>query len=211
MSKAEYLEAVFAQLGSLVSDGERHLLTTFAQLFWARTLDEDLLSRDVGETADITLECWRRLGDHDGRQVNILLSNPSTNTHLVQGRRTVVLVTAPNMPFMVDSILMALSHDGLITDLLTNVVFAVERATDGNITDISADLGHANRELLIYAEIDRLDDAELPPLYERLQAMARELEAVVADYGPMKQVVEGVLHDLRSSCKTPSTTCFMGP
>lgn len=203
MNKAEYLQAVVDCFNDdwdePLPDPEKELLATFTKLFWARTLDEDLLSREVRETAGITLDCWHRLGDHDGQQVNILLSNPASTTHKIQGGRTVVLVTAPNMPFMVDSILMALSHDGLITDLLTNVVFAVERASDGKITDISADLGHANRELLIYAEIDRLDDVELPPLYSRLQAMARELEVVVADYAPMKQVVEGVLHDLRSA------------
>ncbi|MGK0223448.1 MAG: glutamate dehydrogenase, partial [Limisphaerales bacterium] len=199
MDKNNYIEAVMDRLSQELPTSQLSLVRSFTELFWMRTLDEDLLSRSIEEATNITLDCWRRLDGHSGDKVGFLLSNPSPTSDDLQASRTVVQVTAPNMPFMVDSVLMALSHDGLITHLLTNVVFAIQRAEDGAITDISSDLEHANRELLVYAEIDRLDDSELQPLYERLESMARELQAVVADYGPMKQVIERILHDLKET------------
>ena len=199
IAKQDYVEQLQTRLQRLVSEQESELVTQFAQMFWARTLEDDLAERDVTDDAGATLACWRRLGEHQDDQVRITLANPVHARDGWQSSHTIVGVIAPDMPFMVDSVLMALSHDGLVTHLLNNVVLALERADDGTPTHLSTELEHANRELLIYAEIDRLDDVDLPALKQRLEAMAAELQAVVADYEPMTSAVTDILQELRDN------------
>lgn len=199
MNKQAYMESLLNRLQLRVAEDEYPLLQKFAELFWSRTPEEDLADRDTSDAAGITVSCWQRLRDHSGDEVSILLSNPARARDGWESGHTVVLVTAPNMPFMVDSVLMALSHDGLVTHLLNNIVVGVDRDEEGLIVDLSAELDHPNRELLIYAEIDQLEDADLPPLYKRLETMAVELQAAVADYEPMKNAVSTVLEDLRNT------------
>ncbi len=191
-----YIDRLLKQLQLRLAPDEYDLAATFAQLFWARTLEEDLAVRDIGDDAGATIEAWRRLSDRRPEAVEVRLHNPVHARDGWQSSHTIVEVTAPNMPFMVDSVLMALSHDGLVTHHLNNVVFAVDRGEDGTIEGLAVDQAHANRELLIYAEIDRLEDSALTELRERLEAMASELQAVVDDFEPMKAVAQSIVAEL---------------
>ena len=191
-----YLERLLNQLQLRLDPQEYELAAKFAELFWARTPDEDLAIRDISDDAGATIDAWRSLGNHRRDRIEIRLTNPVHARDGWQSRHTIVEVTAPNMPFMVDSVLMALSHDGLITHHLSNLVFAVDRDKNGRIEALSEQLDHPNRELLIYAEIDRLEDGALTELRTSLEDMAAELEAVVADFGAMKEVAANIVREL---------------
>ena len=62
----------------------------------------------------------------------------------------------------------------------------VDRDESGAIVALNRDIRHPNRELLLYAEVDRLADADLPELEERLRVTTNDLEAVVGDFAAMK-------------------------
>jgi len=198
-SSNAYIDRLMQHLQARVDASEYRVLAPFAEALWTRTLEEDLASRDAGDDAGATIEAWRHLALRTGSEINIHLSNPVVARDGWQSSHSVVVVSAPDMPFMVDSMLMALSHDGIVTHQLNNVVVGVDRDSSGQISGLSSALDHTNRELLIYAEIDRLEDQALPQLSGRLRQTATELQAVVEDFTPMKAKVRTIIEQLRDA------------
>ncbi|XOV85558.1 MAG: NAD-glutamate dehydrogenase [bacterium] len=175
------------------------LLEVFARTLWSRSLEEDVAARDVRDDVGGTIEAFEHLRKRQSDDISFLLKNPIRTRDGWQSEHSVVVVAAPNMPFMVDSVLMALSHDGLVTHHLNNAVFAVERDAAGTLTTLSSEVNHQSRELIIYAEIDRLDDDAFPQLQAKLEFMARDLQAAVTDFGPMKEKMEALIAELKQN------------
>jgi glutamate dehydrogenase len=90
-----------------------------------------------------------------------------------------VQIAHPNMPFITDSVLMELSRHGLITHHLQNMVFAAVRDAKGNLLDIDAQANEARAEVMIYAEIDRLEEDRLAPLAAQLDSILKDVRAAV--------------------------------
>ncbi|MCZ6855360.1 MAG: NAD-glutamate dehydrogenase, partial [Gammaproteobacteria bacterium] len=89
--------------------------------------------------------------------------------------------------------------DGLITHYLNNVVFAVDRDNQGRVTRTTLERDHATRELLIYAEIDRVDEEDARTLKKRLEQTVVELTAIVNDFHPMKDKLHAHIRELHEA------------
>jgi glutamate dehydrogenase len=100
------------------------------------------------------------------------------------------------MPFITDSVLMELSHHGLITHHLQNVVFDAIRDAAGVLQRIDPQSPDAHAEVLIYAEIDRLEPDRLNSLESRLDAILRDVRAMVGDFAAMKQRRQTIVDSL---------------
>jgi glutamate dehydrogenase len=194
-----YVAYLAKVIGERLPPEQSESAARFAELFWSRTPEEDLATRSIDDDAGVTIDSWRQFQHRNPSQVQILVENPEHARDGWQSGHTVVRVMAPDMPFVVDSVLIALSHDGLITHHLSNVVFAVERDEAGNVEHISLDQQHPSRELVIYAEIDRLDAQDISALSDRLARTATDLQAIVADFGAMKEQLLGIIAELRDS------------
>ena len=202
----ERVEATLGYVGRLldrislrISESEIEAASAFSKLFWSRTPEEDLLARDVDDDAGAIIDSWRLFKNRPADAVQIYLTNPVHARDGWQSSHTVVRVIAPDMPFMVDSILLALSHDGLITHHLTNVVFGVDRDDQGEVLSLQLSQGHANKELFVYAEIDRVNAEDLAALQMRLEETTSDLSFVVDDFQPMKEQLRRVIDELRQS------------
>jgi len=167
-------------------DEDDPLLLQFVDLWWSRIPEEDLKPRDAGNDSAACLECWRTFSRRDPQATEIYAVNPTAARDGWHSRYTVVQVMTPDMPFVTDSVLMALSHDGLVTHHLGNVVLSTRRDDEGRIEALSTDRSWPEREVFIYAEIDRIADAELPELRSRLEAALADVRAAVADFPEMK-------------------------
>ncbi|MCZ6711338.1 MAG: NAD-glutamate dehydrogenase, partial [Gammaproteobacteria bacterium] len=192
-----YVARLVDRIGLRLSEEDYPRAAEFAELFWSRTSEEDLSQRSVDDDAGAIIDSWRQFQRRAPEQIQILVDNPERARDGWHSSHTVVRVMAPDMPFVVDSVLIALSHDGLITHHLSNVVFAVDRDTDGRIAHLSLDQQHAARELFIYAEIDRVDAADIRALSDRLEQTTADLQAIVADFVPMKEQLKMIIGELR--------------
>ena len=152
MQKEEYLASLTREIQALNPSDSSALVSRFSDLFWQRTIAEDLELRSPLDDAGFCIDSWRLFQERKPDEVAIRLINPITARDGWRSAYTVVTVMAKNMPFTVDSILMSLSHDGIVTHFLNNVVYAVDRDADGAITDLSLATDHDNRELFVFAE-----------------------------------------------------------
>jgi len=196
-SSSAYVAQVENRVALRLPDSEADLARTFTHLFWSRTPEEDLSPRQVEDDAGATIHLWRRFRDRRQAGLQIQVMNPVHARDGWQSRRTVVQIMAKDMPFCVDSVLIALSHDGLVTHHLSNVVFSVGRDEAGRLVTIGPRTEGGDRELVIHAEIDRVPDNELPLIRERLQQTSDDLLAVLGDFSAMKQRLAELIDELR--------------
>ncbi len=192
-----YLTQLERQIALRLQEPERSRVQEYSRLTSERVAAADLDGRSPEDDASLTIDTWKRFQRRNVDEIQILVANPVHARDGWQSKHTIVFIMTRDMPFVVDSVLMALSHNGQITHYLNNVVFGVDRADDGSITSLTRALDHPNRELLLYAEVDRLADGDLAELKTRLEATIRDLEAVVSDFGAMK----GKLAELRSQAE----------
>jgi glutamate dehydrogenase len=190
---SEYMEQLHRQIGLRLNDPERTQVCEFADLFFGRIAEADLQGRSAEDDASLCIDTWKRFYKRVATRVQIQVANPVHARDGWQSRHTVVWLMTPNMPFVVDSVLMALSHNGQVTHHLNNVVLGVDRDGNGVAHSLSTDISHPNRELLLYAEVDRLADADVGGLKARLEETVVDLQAVVEDFGAMKQKLAEVV------------------
>ncbi len=177
---------------------EEPLALEFARLWWSRIPEEDLRPRDADNDSAASLACWRAFSRRDPNATQIRVDNPRATTDGWVSRHTVVGVMTPDMPFVTDSVLMALSHDGLVTHHLGNVVLSTRRSEDGTLQAISADQTWPQREVFIYAEIDRIPDNEIPALEQRLELALADVRAAVEDFPAMKARLAEITRNLET-------------
>ena len=178
-----HVDDVVERTRARLTSDEAALACRFAKLFWSKTPTEDLIERSVDEDANATVDNWQAYQVLPPEQLVLSVSNPSECV------RTVVRIIAQDMPFVVDSILMALSHDGLITDYMSNVVFSATRDGRRRLVEVDLDRHGPNQELFFYAELERIEDDALDPLRDRIEATMLDIQACVADFNAMKEKV----------------------
>ena len=192
-----HVDAVVERMQQRLTEDEAELAGHFARLFWSKTPQEDLLGRNVEHDVGATIDNWRAYHQLPADQLVLSVSNPQNAEDGWQSAHTIVRIIAPDMPFVVDSVLMALSHGGLITHTLSNVVFSVTRDPHLRLVSVDLDRHGSNRELFIYAEIDRVEDDVLESLRERIEATMQDIRACVADFDAMKAKIKIWLDSLR--------------
>ena len=181
-----YLEQVRRQIGLRLQEPERTQVCEFAQLAYERVAAADLEERSAEDEASLVIDTWKRFQRRDVNAIQLEVANPVHARDGWQSKHTAVWIMTRDMPFVTDSVLIALSHNGQVTHFLNNTVFGVDRNEDGSIASVSTELEHPNRELLLYAEVDRLADSDLEELQSRLWDTINDLQAVVGDFGAMK-------------------------
>ncbi|MCC5874165.1 MAG: NAD-glutamate dehydrogenase, partial [Gammaproteobacteria bacterium] len=198
---SERREACFAELDAAI---ERHLpgesgraLSAFARRFHAQTPVEDLEGRNPDDFYGAIVGIKGLLERRDAGKPLIEVFNPQLDQHGWLSSHTIAQIHHPDMPFIVDSFLMALSRHDLILHGMHNVVLRVERGADHGFQGIVDEGGH--EEVIIHAEIDRLDRSEFPGFVADLEATLADVRATVSDFRPMRERVEQMLRDLEQA------------
>jgi glutamate dehydrogenase len=180
-------------------EGDDPLLLDFVRMWWSRIPEDDLLPRNAGNDSAASIAAWRSFRTRDADETRIHIANPSQARDGWHSRYTVVTVMTPDMPFVTDSVLMALSHDGLVTHHLGNVVLSTRRDEDGTVQALSDDRSWPTREVFIYAEIDRIGDDEIIDLKGRLTGALADVRAAVSDFPAMKARLADIVESLRTA------------
>jgi glutamate dehydrogenase len=199
----EFLNRLHRQIALRLNDPERERVCQFADWFLERVDAADLTTRNPEDDASAVIDTWKRFQRRDPNEVQVQVANPVHARDGWQSQHTIVRLMTRDMPFVVDSVLIALSHNGQVTHHLNNVVFGVDRDESGGIAALTTDIDHPNRELLLYAEVDRLADVDLAALKARLEGMVSDLLAVVGDFEAMKSRLRQVAAESRSVALAP--------
>src|SRR5580765_5801164 len=155
------------------ADGDA--VEAFVSRYYAQVVIDDVLLSNADHLARGALAHWRLGARRPAATPIVSVRTPTTASEGWDAPHTIVDVVTDDMPFVVDSVTMALDRHGLGIHLVVHPVLEVERDAEG----LRSPGGRVVRESWVHVEVDRETSSEI-------------LDAARAD-------VERALHDVRVS------------
>ena len=136
--------------------------------------------------------------EKQGAKVRVF--NPSVKVDGWSSQYCTIYINQLDMPFLVDSLRMALNRRGLnIFTLQSNPVW-VARDAAGTVHEISSSFVEgAEKESLITIEVDLLSDREMNELERELLLVLDDVGVVVDSYAAMRLRVEKLIEELKKN------------
>ena len=157
-------------------------VSDYLREFFRLLSEEDLAERDSTWLARAALEHARFAISRPRGRTLVRVFNPAPDGGLASPH-TLVQVACPDMPFLVDSLLMVFSRAGIGVHLIVHPILEVARDRNGRLRKVPAAQGED--ESWQFLEIDRQTDAALAPLQELLSIALADVRAAVTDFPAM--------------------------
>ncbi|MGB0466245.1 MAG: NAD-glutamate dehydrogenase [Pontibacterium sp.] len=169
----------------------------FAQQYYHTATHEELSERSLENLYGATLSCWQFLQHVDRCAPKVRLYNPDLEQHGWRAQHTVIEIVQADMPFLVDSVRMALNRRGLVIHTIHNAILLTERKDDELVALCDEFDADAAAESVIYVEVDRTsDNAELKAIHSALVNVLEHVHIAVSDYGRMQGRAVQMLEEL---------------
>ena len=149
---------------------------------------DDLQSRAIAELYGAALAHWQTAQRFVPGSERLRVYNPILEQHGWHSDHTVIEIGIDVMPFLGDSVSMAVNRLGLALHSVVHPVFRIWRGPDGSIVRVSqgAEDATATRSQLasfIHFEVDRCGDAaKLDALRDEIARVLRDVRAAVEDW-----------------------------
>jgi glutamate dehydrogenase len=193
LASADTLDAVIAALPAGLPAAEKALLERFTRGFFARLPEDELASRPAGDWAAVARSFLAFAGQREAGKAKVAVLNPSAAADGFESTHTVVRIANDDMPFLVDSVRMALSQFGLSLHQIAHPVMPVRRDGAGKLQAV----GEGSPESLMHLEIDRQADAEaMAAISQAIEAALVDVRESVADWQPMRAKMLAIAEDL---------------
>ena len=172
----ETLRALVAQRVEQLADDSFPLtgIEHFLNSYFAQSAAEELALSDVDHLAHVTLAHWRfgtvRVAGH----AIVRIHTPTVASDGWDSPHTLIDVVNDDMPFLVDSLAMAVDRHDLGIHLVVHPVLDVQRAADGTLLDATPGVV-GTRESWVHIEVDRETSPEV------VEAVRADLEHVLGD------------------------------
>ena len=194
VSGSAAMEAIVAQLPSLIAAGQKDDAARLAHKFLERVPGEELESRTAQDWAALIVATLRLLAERAPQTPTVRISETGSG----RNARTCVDVVTDDMPFLVDSVGMAIADAGLATHALIHPVIAVRRDGAGKLQAIAETAGDGSVvESIMHFEVDRVADAAAARALEKSVSDAlADVRASVGDWQGMREVMLRVADEL---------------
>ena len=185
---AERLEAIVALVRKRVPKSARAEVEAFVRHYFRRVAAEDLAEHAVEDLFGAALSHWDFARTRTPGSARLRVFNPDMDEHGWQSTHTVIEIVNDDMPFLVDTVTMAVNRRGLTLHLFVHPIMDVARAAQGRRC-ADAD-GQVRRESLMHVEVDRLvDPTARQALADELARALADVRAAVADWQAMRSKI----------------------
>ncbi len=199
---AMQVDAVIEQIRARLPAQQAGPVTDFATQFFAQVDPEDLEARAVENLCGAVLSQWHFIS-HRKPASMVRVFNPRLDEHGWESAHTVVEIVGDDMPFLVDSVRMEVSRQGLTLHLLIHPVLKVLRSAEGVMVRLAGDGdgdAEARHESIMHLEVERRTDAtDLQVLQHGLEHVLSDVRAAVSDWQPMRERMHEILSGLEST------------
>ncbi len=181
----------------------------FLQAYYANVDAEDIAAREPAELAGAALS-HLIFARQRRRSALVRVFNPTMREHGFTSPHTIIEMVNDDMPFLVDSIGLALTQRSLTLHFLTHPVFAVVRDGSGTLISLRErnDPSKGNEqpadkktrlESFQHIEVDRIvDPAALHALAAQIERSMRDVRVACADWLRMQDAAQQAAVDLSS-------------
>jgi glutamate dehydrogenase len=183
------VESLCARVRERVDDEHAAQVEEFVRQYYRWVPPEDLDGRSPIDLYGAAVAHWGFARRRAPGEAKVRLYTPSFDQHGWQSTHTVVEVVTDDMPFLVDSLGMAVSRREYGVHLFVHPVMRVTRGADGELTEVLP--AHDERgapESVIHIEIDRQTDrAEIEGLRDDLLRVLDDVRVAVEDWPRMTE------------------------
>ena len=179
----EPLDVVDRLIATKVPEHERGMVEAFVQRYYQGVAEADLAAHDPADLYGLALSHLDLAGERRLHATKIRVFNPNIQRHGFLSTHTLVQIVNDDMPFLVDSVHIAIGRVGLAIHLTVHPVIPVARDADGRMTAVDAG---GQRESFILVEVDRRSDqATLDRLEAEISCGMDDVRRAVRDWKPM--------------------------
>ncbi len=166
----------------------------FARALFRRMDAEEIASKSTDAWAALALDFLGFVRARKRGKANIQIFNPELNPGAVGTAHTILQIVNDDMPFLVDSVTMALADKGIGVHAIGHPVLRMTRDRGGKLDKI----GEGERESMMHFELDRQPKAALATIKARIAHVLDDVRAIVADWQPMQARMRAIAGDLAS-------------
>lgn len=201
--KLELIDKVLSNVRKKLHQGQVPQVEAFVRQYYSRVAPEDLIERSVLDLYGAVLAHWNFACQRIPGTPKIHVYNPHFEEHGWESTHTVVEIVTDDMPFLVDSVSMALNRHGLTIHLVIHPVMNLLRNTDGRLLEVLSDDATADdmiSEAILHVEVDRQTAPEVSEgIRADLELLLSDVRKAVEDWGKMREKVEEILAELDKS------------
>ena len=195
------LEKVVELINKKVPAPQAHLVADFAKRLYRNIASDDLTNRHDSDMYGAVLGLWHSFNEYNpGDKALIKVYNPDVPTDGWESPHTIVEIIQSDMPFMVDSVRMALSRLGITSHLLLHMPISHKRDKEHQVTELQKP-GTRSKDnyvdTVFLIEIDRqTSKEEIKTLKKELVSVMEEISLAVQDWKPMRERLQEVAKEL---------------
>ncbi len=189
-------QAILDHLQGRLTGNRQKEAVAFADEFLSGMSPEDMGDRDAKTWAAVIADLLDFMRTRPAGRAKVRVFSPTLAENGWESAHTVLQIANDDMPFLVDSVGMAVAAHGTIAHILIHPVQAVSRDPGGHLLAI----GSGNIvESVIHIEVDRQTEAEqLRQLKESVEHALADVRASVTDWSAMRDRMRAVAEGLAS-------------
>jgi glutamate dehydrogenase len=186
------LSSVFGALRQRVPTSQQAQAEAFARIFYQRMTRDEFVQHSPDAWAALaadflSLARMRKPGEADVRVFNATLAQQGW-----ESPHTTIQIVNDDMPFLVDSVTMAMAEQGIAVHVLGHPVVNMTRDAEGDLLAV----GDGSPESLIHMEIDRQSTDAMQGVERTIRSSLCDVRAIVADWNAMRAKLFAVADEL---------------
>lgn len=176
------------------------LVEKFAKALYSNMSKEDLANRNDSDLYGAALSLWNSLEKNTSDDAVIRVFNPEVAKDGWQSSHTIVEIIAKDMPFLVDSVRMAMTRENIASHLLLHSPLKIQRDENDKISGLSglkAEQESTSTKTVFFIEIDRqTDSAVIESFKQELESVLTDVSVAVQDWQPIREKLIAVSKEL---------------
>lgn len=193
------LENVVSLIHAKVPNSQAKQVEQFATCLYAHMSKDDLNARNDSDLYGAVLSLWNALNKTPKGETHLRVFNPSQSKHGWQSTHSIIEVIQPDMPFLVDSVGMALNRMGITAHMMLHTPLAIERSAQDvtKVTYLKQSPDSTEQVAVFLIEIDRQNSsADIKALEREIQSVLADVAASVNDWEAMSAKLSETIKDL---------------
>ncbi|WP_198780143.1 NAD-glutamate dehydrogenase [Shewanella putrefaciens] len=193
------LENVVSLIHAKVPNSQAKQVEQFATCLYAHMSKDDLNARNDSDLYGAVLSLWNALNKTPKGQTHLRVFNPSQSKHGWQSTHSIIEVIQPDMPFLVDSVGMALNRMGITAHMMLHTPLAIERSAEEvtKVTYLNQSPDSTEQVAVFLIEIDRQSSTvDIKALEREIQSVLADVAASVNDWEAMSAKLSETIKDL---------------
>jgi glutamate dehydrogenase len=196
LDRNELIDTLYQRLKSHFSQSHHNNLKLFIAEILKHTSMRDLNNYEQSDLAGMVVTLWGALQSKKPVHNGVQILNPNIEEHDWQSQHTIIAIISKDMPFIIDSVRLALSRKGINIHAVFYGVFNVVYTDKGQFEAFDT---AGSSELVLCMEVDRTtDEAQTNEVQQSLQEVLGDVTYVVDDFHAMRQKTSDVVQQLKS-------------